>query len=106
MLGAMALVPMRGRAQEPNPAAPTAQNYIDAFRRGEDFAKPLQGLVQNHQVNRAAVAILAKELGTGTPEVREKIVWLLEAMALEANAPDPARPGSLSSRTRRSSRRC
>lgn len=71
--------------------AKTAQDYIDAFRRGEDFAAPLDGLVLNRHVNRAAVPILAKELSVGTPAVREKLVRLLEAMALEANTPDPSK---------------
>ncbi len=71
--------------------AKTAQDYIDAFRRGEDFSRPVEGLVRNYQVNRVALPVLTKELAAGTPEVREKLVRLLEEMALEANVPAPGK---------------
>lgn len=69
--------------------AKTAQDYIDAFRKGEWFSRPTVGLVNHYQVNRAALSVLTKELAMGGSEVREKIVELLVEMALEANVPDP-----------------
>lgn len=83
--------PMSSAAQEAASAARTAQYYIEAFRRGEDFSSPVARLVTDYRVNKATLPVLAKELSTGTPEVREKIVELLVEMALEANEPDPTR---------------
>ena len=90
-LGMTLFIPISGATQGAAPMVKTAQNYIDAFRRGEDFSRPVEGLVRNYQVNKVALSVLTKELATGTPEVREKLVRLLEEMALEANAPDPTK---------------
>lgn len=91
VLGMTVFFPISGTTQGAAPMAKTAQNYIEAFRRGEDFSRPVEGLVSNYQVNKVALSVLTKELAVGTPEVREKLVRLLEEIALQANAPDPAK---------------
>jgi hypothetical protein len=55
----------------------TAQEYIAAFERGEDFASPATGLTINGQPDPAALDILGTSLATADASVREKIVRLL-----------------------------
>ncbi len=55
----------------------SAQDYIDAFRRGEDFVAPSKGVFVDGQPDDAALEVLGRELGAGNPDVRENIVKLL-----------------------------
>jgi hypothetical protein len=55
----------------------TAQDYIAAFERGEDFAPPATGLIVNGEPDGAALEILGRELAAASPSVREEIVALL-----------------------------
>ena len=91
MLAVMVTSPARGIAQESVSPTTGAHRYIDAFRHGDDLTRPLQGLVDNHRIHRAAVAVLAKELAVAPPDVREKLVGLLQEMAFEDNPPGPTR---------------
>lgn len=54
-----------------------ADDYIAAFRRGENFKAPANGLVAGGQPDRGALAQLGKELTAGSGSVRENIVALL-----------------------------
>lgn len=72
----------------------TAQTYIAAFRRDEDFQRPISGLVVNHQIIRKELNILVKELATGTPQVRKRIVELLLEVSFDTST-DPAKEGYL-----------
>lgn len=66
-----------------------AQDYIDAFRRGEDFTPPPTGVIVGGQPNGAALQLLGQELAVADPSVREKIVALLVDMGLRT---DPLTP--------------
>ena len=69
----------------------TAQSYIIAFRSGGNF-KPsdsVAGILINHRVENGTLTLLTKELSSGTKEVRENIVLLLERLGLEMDAPTP-----------------
>lgn len=72
----------------------TAQSYIAAFRRDEDFQRPITGLVVNHQIVKKELNILVRELATGTPQVRNKIARLLLEVSFQTNT-DPAKEGLL-----------
>jgi hypothetical protein len=54
-----------------------ADDYIAAFRRGENFKAPAAGLIAGGQPDSAALARLGKELSAGSGPVRENIVALL-----------------------------
>lgn len=54
-----------------------ADDYIAAFRRGEDFKAPAKGLVAGGRPEPAALAKLGAELASGNPYVRENTVGLL-----------------------------
>jgi hypothetical protein len=71
------------------PISQSAQDYIAAFRRGEDFTPPAKGVFVNGQPDPAAVKILGDELATAGPSVREKLVALLVAMSVQT---DPLTP--------------
>lgn len=58
----------------------TAQEYVAAFERGEDFTPPATGVIINGRPDSAALEILGKELAVASPPVREKIVALLVDM--------------------------
>jgi len=58
----------------------SAKEYIDAFKRGDDFVAPSKGVFVNGQPDGAALELLGKELGVGSPGVRENIVKLLVDM--------------------------
>ena len=60
-----------------NTMAASAQDYIDGFKRGEDFSPPSKGLVASGQPDLKSLEILGKELAVGNPNVRENIVKLL-----------------------------
>lgn len=66
-----------------------AKNYISAFRHGEDFQRPITGLVFNHQIVKSEFKELGKELATGTPLVREKLVKLLVEVGFLTNRDEP-----------------
>jgi len=55
----------------------SAQDYISAFRRGEDFKPPSAGLIVNGQPDPGALQELEKELTGGDAHVREQIVSVL-----------------------------
>jgi hypothetical protein len=65
--------------------AKNAQNYIEAFRRGEDFTPPANGVIVQGRPDPAALALLGKELAAGDPKVRERIVALLVDMAVRTD---------------------
>lgn len=58
----------------------SAQDYIAAFKRGDDFTPPAKGVFVNGQPDDGALQVLGKELATADPNVREKIVLLLVDM--------------------------
>ena len=58
----------------------SAQDYIAAFKRGEDFVPPSKGVFVNGQPDEAALNVLGNELAVGNPNVRENIVKLLVDM--------------------------
>ncbi len=57
-----------------------AQDYITAFKRGEDFTPPATGVIVGGQPDGAALKILGQELTVADPSVRENIVALLVDM--------------------------
>jgi len=63
----------------------SAQDYIDAFRRGEDFAPPAKNVFANGQPDESAVKLLGEALAKESPNVRENIVKLLVDMARQAD---------------------
>jgi len=58
----------------------TAQEYVAAFKRGEDFVSPAKGVFSGGQPDEAALQVLGRELATAEPAVRENIVHLLVDM--------------------------
>ena len=58
----------------------SAQDYIAAFKRGEDFVPPSKGVFVNGQPDDSALNVLGNELAVGNPNVRENIVKLLVDM--------------------------
>ena len=67
----------------------TAQHYVTDFRRGVAFNNndSVAGIVVNGRIVRSHLAVLEKELSTGTPDVRKNIVKLLEKIGLELDPP-------------------
>src|SRR5262245_32194793 len=63
----------------------SAQDYIDAFRRGEDFAPPAKNVFANGQPDESAVKLLGEALAKESPNVRENIVKLLVDMARQTD---------------------
>lgn len=63
----------------------TAQHYIDAFRAGNhpEIGASATGLVLNGTIERTSIILLAKELKSGSANVREHVVALLENIGLE-----------------------
>lgn len=70
---------------EKNEMSTAAQNYIAAFRRDEDFQRPITGLIINQKIDKRGIETLGRELAIGTPQVREEIVNLLLETDLQAN---------------------
>jgi len=66
-----------------------AQEYIDAFRCGEDFTPPSIGVFSGGQPDESSLQILGKELDVANPSVRENIVKLLVDMGKRT---DPLTP--------------
>lgn len=66
-----------------------AQEYIDAFRRGEDFTRPSTGVIVGGQPDGGALQLLGQELAVANPSVRENIVALLVEVGLRT---DPLTP--------------
>ncbi|NSL57074.1 hypothetical protein [Uliginosibacterium aquaticum] len=66
-----------------------ADEYIEMFRRGEDFSRPIKGLVVDCVIDKRALAVLTKELSFGNSDVREKIVGLLVEIGFMANKDYP-----------------
>lgn len=58
----------------------SAQEYIAAFKRGENFVPPAKGVFAGGQPDEAALQVLAGELAVAEPNVRENIVDLLVDM--------------------------
>jgi hypothetical protein len=71
------------------PMSESAEQYIAAFKRGEDYKSPPTGVVLNGRPDEAAVARLTKELAVAEPQVREQIVHLLVDLARRT---DPLTP--------------
>jgi hypothetical protein len=69
----------------------TAQQFISEFRGGEDFDanSSIAGIIRSRHIDSANLYILKKELATGTPQVRENIVKLMERIGLELDSPSP-----------------
>jgi len=67
----------------------SAEEYIAAFRRGEDFTRPATGIIVDGQPDGAALQLLGQELAVADPSVREKIVGLLVDVGLRT---DPLTP--------------
>jgi hypothetical protein len=67
----------------------SAQDYIAAFKRGEDFRPPAKGVFVNGQPDDGALKVLGKELAGADPNVRENIVELLVDMG---RVTDPLTP--------------
>ena len=69
----------------------TAQQYISEFRDGKDFDanRSTSGLSRSQYFGRHSLFILTKELATGTSQVRENIVKLMERVGLELDSPSP-----------------
>jgi len=66
-----------------------AQQYIEAFERGEDFSPPSQGLLLSGTPDPAALQHFERALKQAAPEVTENIVRLLIDLGLAA---DPTKP--------------
>lgn len=67
----------------------SAQDYIAAFQRGEDFTPPAKGVIVAGQPDGAALQLLGKELAIANPSVREKIVALLVDMGRRTDSLTP-----------------
>lgn len=67
----------------------SAQDYIAAFERNEDFQPPAKGVYVNGQPDESAIQTLAAALQTANPNVRENIVHLLVEMGRSS---DPLTP--------------
>ncbi len=78
-----------GLTMEKTAMPKNAQDYIAAFNRGEDFTRPLTGLLIAGQPDGAALQVLGQELAIASPTVREKIVALLVELGLQT---DPLSP--------------
>ena len=76
-----------GQGKEKMPE--TAQQYIAAFERGEDFSPPALGMLVHGQPDPAALNLLGQQLATAHPRVRENIVHLLVAIGRQS---DPLTP--------------
>jgi GrpB-like predicted nucleotidyltransferase (UPF0157 family) len=66
-----------------------AQDYIEAFRRGEDFRPPAVGVFTDGQPDEAALVLLGTELANGGPNVRENVVKLLVDMGRQTDQLTP-----------------
>ncbi|MFO7613395.1 MAG: hypothetical protein R6W71_02015 [Bacteroidales bacterium] len=67
---------MSNPQEYPN-ATQSAYNYINAFKLGEPFYPPSEGLIVDEKPDSMALWILGKELAISEPGVREHIVALL-----------------------------
>ena len=67
----------------------TAESYIEAFRRGEEFKAPSEGLVTGGALDRKAAAIIGKELAFGDKQVRKQITALLWNLSIRTNPEHP-----------------
>jgi hypothetical protein len=67
----------------------SAEEYIAAFKRGENFSPPAKGVFVNGRPDASAVKVLGDELPNANPNVRENIVKLLAEMARSS---DPLTP--------------
>lgn len=66
-----------------------AQEYLDAFARGQDFVPPAKGVFADGRPDDEALALLGKALEAGSPTVRENVVKLLVDMG---RSTDPLTP--------------
>ena len=60
----------------------SAEDYVAAFKRGEDFSSPAKGVFANGQPDESALQVLEAGLIGNDANVRENIVLLLVNMAL------------------------
>ena len=77
-------------AQEASSMSNTAENYVAAFRRGEKFNAPSQGMLSGGQLDPQAAAVFGKALAEEGSDVREQIVLLLRDVAKRANPGHPS----------------
>ncbi len=66
-----------------------ASEYIQSFRRGEDFVPPSIGVIVDGRPDPAALAVLGRELAVGDAKVRERVIRLLVDMGVRS---DPLAP--------------
>lgn len=93
-LAVLALYQLLPLARASAPAgADAAAALIEQYRQGAEFdhRAAVAPLVTNHQVDPAALALLARALRTEGAPVRDAIVRLLEQAALAADRPAPDR---------------
>jgi hypothetical protein len=67
----------------------TAESYIEAFKRGEKFTEPSEGLVSGGKITFQAVEVLGKALAVEGNDVREQIVALLWDVSKRTNPEHP-----------------
>jgi hypothetical protein len=67
-----------------SPSEKAAQSYVAGFNSGKAFTPPSEGLMSHGAPAPDAVAVLKKELRSGTPETRENIVLLLADLGLQS----------------------
>lgn len=66
-----------------------AQDFIAAFRRGEESTRLVDGLIVGGKPDNVQLQVLGRELAVADPMVREKIVGLLVEVGLQT---DPLTP--------------
>ena len=62
-----------------------AQEYITAFRNGENFTAPSVGLIIDGKPDDAALQLLGEELAVADASIRENIVLLLVEVGLQTD---------------------
>lgn len=75
--------------QDQNDPSQNANDYIAAFKRGEDFRSPSRGIIIDGKPDSMAVWILGRELAFGTSSVRENIVALLVDIGVSSDTLQP-----------------
>lgn len=80
MLNALLAQVSAGDETERTSMSNAAQQYIEAFRRGEDFVAPAKGVFRDGEPDGAVLDVLGRELAAGSPNVRDNIVRLLVDM--------------------------
>ncbi|MEM9455118.1 MAG: hypothetical protein AAGF11_13135 [Myxococcota bacterium] len=67
-----------------------AQQYINAFERGEDFTPPAQGMITNGEPDPAELERIEKALPHASAAVTENLVTLMVDVALSTDSLKPA----------------